>query len=227
MKKLYTLAALAFAAMGANADVVLTYEGKTVDPSQTVVIRAIVDELDFGDGDVIYMITAGAEDPMLVNTSASSVSATLTAEVDGTGIVGQWCFPDNCFPFGNETKMVKTYTFKGNEEKHLALDASFPNDWNTGHGADYYTSGTAKLTISADGKTTIYNLKFVYDETAKWTHTDATTNQKTEIENPDATNVSTITANSKNAPIYDLTGRVVTNPVAGQLYIQGGKKVVK
>lgn len=209
MKKLYTLAALAFAAMGANADVVLTIDGKVIDPAQTATVYARVN--NWGDEtDPFIIVDCGMDNPKLVNQGKTSANYSVTVETKDYAHF-QWCFPDSCNPLTQATTTFSHTLAAGAD--HLLLLEPHVADIEC-YGPDYYCSYEAKVTIKEGSKSTTYNLQFVYDESC-----DA----KAGLSN----NVSSITADSKNAPIYDLTGRKVNNPVAGQLYIQGGRKMVK
>ena len=45
--------------------------------------------------------------------------------------------------------------------------------------------------------------------------------------NADNTGIYNVSTPSANAPLYDLSGRRVLQPQRGQIYIQGGKTVLK
>lgn len=201
MKKIYTLIALAFAAMSASADVVLTHEGNVVDPSQT--LELLAEEENWGDEESPwYMIEAG-HDVDVLNNGTSSASVTITVEAKEFKKF-TWCgITTQCQPMSASTESRST-TLAAGESAPLRLDVSFGGGED--HGADFFGSYDATLTIKAGSKSTVYNLKYIYDERC--------------------TGINTVLAGHADDVRYDLQGRR-TNSTAAGLFIKGGRKYIQ
>lgn len=215
MKKIYTLIALAFAAMSASADVVLTLGGEVCDPSKTVEVLAV--EENYGDEtDPWIQIGAGQTDPKLKNTSSSNASISVTVITDDWKNF-TWCFPDQCMPL-TAKETTKSHTLTAGEEKALTLDASFggfDEDYNPIWGPDCYKSMSASVTIKEGSKSTTYNLDFVYDERSSCG-----------VFPGGADGIDTVLSTTTDAPRYDLQGRR-TNSTAHGIFLKGGRKFIQ
>ena len=198
MKKIYSLILLAVAALGANAQVVLTYNGETVDPSQTLEVPAeeiseYYEEWDFWD----QRVECGSHEPKLLNQSSSAASITVTAAFDNLNVPVQWCFPEQCTYLANPTE-TRSGSLAGKATKALLLEPAFT--------FGEYTNTKCKLTIKEGSKSTVYNINFVYSETS---------------------GIQSVTNAAADGIITDLQGRRVAQPQAGQLYIKGGRKFIQ
>lgn len=227
MKKIYSLIFLAAAALGAQAQIVLQYQGKTVEPGSTLEIRAyenVIDAQEYYDamgmgdyyeGPEVKIENVGAADPKLVNTSNAPVEVTATVTVEDFSEF-QWCFPDQCKPLEAEVT-TNSAMLSANAQALLALDTHYTY-------MEYVeTPRVATLKLQYAGKTDTYTLHYLYSESedphesvyknvdGKWIPVDGIQGVKAEA-----------------APVvrYDLTGRRIQAPQPGQLYIENGKKHV-
>lgn len=217
MKKIYTLIALAFAAMSASADVVLTFGGKTVDPSQPLEVLAV--EENYGDEAEPYiMIMNGQTDPQVKNTGTSAASFTVTVEAEEYQEF-KWCgISTQCQPLAGPSE-TRSGSLKAGESTNLVLDVEFGDhdeDYNMLWGPDYYKSVPATVTIKSGSKTNVYHLNFVYDERSSCGV----------FPGGNEAGVNTVLNTQDNAPRYDLQGRR-TNSTAAGLFIKGGRKYIK
>lgn len=214
MKKIYTLIALAFAAMSASADVVLTFGGKEVNADQPLEVVAV--EENFGDETEPYiMIECGQNDPKVKNTGNSSVSYSVTVTTDDWEHF-TWCFPEQCMPL-TAKETTKNHTLAAGEEKNLTLDPSFAQydeDYNPLWGPNCYANYNAKVTITEGSKKTTYTLNFVYDQRSSCG-----------VLPGGEAGINTVLRGQDNAPRYDLQGRR-TNSTANGLFIQNGRKYI-
>lgn len=213
MKKFYSLIALAFAAMSASADVVLTMNGQECDPSKTVEVLAV--EENYGDEAEPYvMIMNGQTDPQVKNTGSSTASFTVTVEAEEWQEF-KWCgISTQCLPLAGKTE-TRNGSLKAGESTNLVLDVEFgghDEDYNPLWGPEYYKSVPATVTVKVGSKTTTYNLLFVYDERSSCGVYPA--------------GINTVLRGEDNAVRYDLQGRR-TNSTAAGLFIQNGRKFIK
>lgn len=199
MKKIYSLILLAVAALGANAQVVLTYNGEIVDPTKTLEVHAeeiseYYEEWDFWD----QRVECGTQDPRLLNQGSSAASVEVTAAFENLNVGIQWCFPSEC-TFLQKPTESRSGTLTAKESKSLFLEPAFT--------FGEYTTTKCKLTVKEDKKSTTYNILYVYSQESgiqSVTNTTATT-----------------------SIITDLQGRRVAQPQAGSLYIQNGRKFIQ
>lgn len=216
MKKIYTLIALAFAAMSASADVVLTMGGQVCDPSKTVEVLAV--EENYGDETEPYiMIMNGQTDPQVKNTGSSAASFTVTVEAEEYKEF-KWCgISTQCQPLAGPSE-TRNGSLKAGESTNLVLDVEFggyDDDYNPVWGPAYYKSVPAKVTIKSGSKTNVYNLNFVYDKRSSCgVYPEGTVG------------ISTVLRGEDNAVRYDLQGRR-TSSTANGLFIQNGRKYIK
>lgn len=216
MKKIYTLIALAFAAMSASADVVLTMGGEVCDPSKTVEVLAV--EENYGDEtDPYIMITNGQTDPQVKNTGSSAASFTVTVEAEDYKEF-KWCgISTQCQPLAGPSE-TRNGSLKAGESTNLVLDVEFggfDEDYNPLWGPDYYKSVPAKVTIKSGSKTNVYNLNFVYDERSSCGVYPGGTD-----------GINTVLNTQDNTVRYDLQGRRTDSTAAG-LFIKGGRKYIQ
>lgn len=216
MKKIYTLIALAFAAMSASADVVLTMGGQVCDPSKTVEVLAV--EENYGDEtDPYIMIQNGQTDPQVKNTGSSTASFTVTVEAEEYKEF-KWCgISTQCQPLAGPSE-TRSGSLKAGESTNLVLDVEFgghDEDYNPLWGPDYYKSVPAKVTIKAGSKSTTYNLNFVYDERSSCG-----------VYPGGVDGINTVLRGEDNAVRYDLQGRR-TESTANGLFIKGGRKFIQ
>lgn len=216
MKKIYTLIALAFAAMGANADVVLTMDGQVCDPSKTVEVLAV--EENYGDEtDPYIMIMNGQTDPKVKNTGTSTASFTVTVEAEDYKEF-KWCgISTQCQPLAGPSE-TRNGSLKAGESTNLVLDVEFggyDDDYNPVWGPAYYKTVPAKVTIKSGSTTNVYNLSFVYNERSSCG-----------VFPGGSVGINTVLRGEDNAVRYDLQGRRTTSTTTG-LFIQNGRKVIK
>lgn len=228
MKKIYSLIALAFAAMSASADVVLTMGGQECDPSKTVEVYAEVE--NWGDEETpYYMIEGGMTDPYITNTGSANATVSATVTLDESTMftpegmpIFTWCFPDNCNPLKQkETTMTKKVdgtpiVIKPGASLSLALHVDFSGadeEGNFIYGPTLYASYSATVTIKEGSKSKTYTVKFIYDESC---------DEKAGL----AAGINTVLRGEDNAVRYDLQGRRTNNTAAG-LFIQNGRKFIK
>lgn len=218
MKKIYTLIALAFAAMSASADVVLTMGGQECDPSKTVEVLAV--EENYGDEtDPYIMIQNGQTDPKVKNTGTSAATFTVTVEVDKEVYKEfKWCgISTQCQPLTAPTE-TRNGSLAAGAETNLILDFEFgghDEDYNPFWGPAYYKSVPAKVTIKAGSKSTTYNLNFVYDERSSCG-----------VYPGGVDGINTVLRGEDNAVRYDLQGRR-TESTANGLFIKNGRKFIQ
>ena len=216
MKKIYTLIALAFAAMSASADVVLTMGGQVCDPSKTVEVLAV--EENYGDEtDPYIMIMNGQTDPQVKNTGTAAASFTVTVEAEEYKEF-KWCgISTQCQPLAGPSE-TRNGSLKAGESTNLVLDVEFggyDDDYNPVWGPAYYKSVPAKVTIKSGSKTNVYNLNFVYDQRSSCG-----------VYPGGADGINTVLRGEDNAVRYDLQGRR-TSSTANGLFIQNGRKYIK
>lgn len=215
MKKIYTLIALAFAAMSASADVVLTFGGKEVN--EELPLEVLAEEENFGDEtDPYIMIECGAKDPQVKNNGSSAANFTVTVETDDYKNF-TWCgITDQCMPMPSSTES-RSSSLKGGESTNLVLDAVFggyDEDYNPIWGPAAYATYTAKVSITSGSKTHTYTLNFVYDQRSSCG-----------VLPGGEAGINTVLRGQDNAPRYDLQGRR-TNSTANGLFIQNGRKYI-
>lgn len=215
MKKIYTLIALALAAMSASADVVLTMGGQVCDPSKTVEVLAI--EENYGDETEPYiMIMNGQTDPQVKNTGSSAASFTVTVEAEEYKEF-KWCgISTQCQPLAGPSE-TRSGSLAAGASTNLVLDVEFggfDEDYNPIWGPDYYKSVPAKVTIKSGSKTNVYNLNFVYDQRSSCG-----------VYPEGYVGLNTVLSASTEATRYDLQGRR-TNSTANGIFIKGGRKVI-
>lgn len=214
MKKIYSLILLAAAALGANAQVVLTYQGKVLENNSTTEIIAQEETQEYTIEGEIYEFTNltnyGTSDPKLLNQGKSNASVSVTVEAPEDWQHFMWCGPRGmtnlCQPLKSATE-TRSGSIAAGEEVELVLDAEFGEYGE--YGAEYYATRTAKVTLKSGSTTNVYTLKFVYDERSVTSGIQSVTN---------AAPVGIIT---------DLQGRRVAQPQAGSLYIQNGRKFIQ
>ena len=216
MKKIYTLIALAFAAMSASADVVLTFGGKTVDPTQPLEVLAV--EENYGDEtDPYIMIMNGQTDPQVKNTGSSEASFSVTVEAEDYKEF-KWCgISTQCQPLAGPSE-TRNGSLKAGESTNLVLDVEFggyDDDYNPVWGPDYYKSVPATVTIKSGSKTISYHLDFVYDQRSSCG-----------VYPEGCDGLNTVLSASTEATRYDLQGRR-TNSTAAGLFIQKGRKYIQ
>lgn len=219
MKKIYTLIALAFAAMSASADVVLTMGGEVCDPSKTVEVLAV--EENYGDETEPYiMILNGQTDPQVKNTGSSAASFTVTVEADEKEYKEfKWCgISTQCQPLAGPSE-TRNGSLKAGESTNLVLDVEFggyDDDYNPLWGPEYYKSVPAKVTIKSGSKTNVYNLNFVYDERSSCGV----------YPGGSEAGINTVLNTQDNSVRYDLQGRRTDNAAHG-LFIKAGRKYIQ
>lgn len=216
MKKIYTLIALAFAAMSASADVVLTLGGEVCDPSKTVEVLAV--EENYGDEtDPYIMIMNGQTDPQVKNTGTSAASFSVTVEAEDYKEF-KWCgISTQCQPLAGPSE-TRNGNLKAGESTNLVLDVEFggfDDDYNPVWGPAYYKSVPAKVTIKSGSKTNVYNLLFVYDERSSCG-----------VFPGGADGIDTVLSTTTDAPRYDLQGRRTSSTAAG-IFLKGGRKFIQ
>ncbi len=198
MKKLYSLILMALVAVSANAQIALTYKGETVDPSQTLNVYA--EEENYGDEtDPFIVVECGIKEPLVVNTSSSTLSVTAKVTTSDWKVM-QWCFGGSCKKMQESTMTVSNVNIAAGASTALWLEPSFEE----GGFATY----TAKVEFTVSGKTTVYNINFVYDESC-------------------TLGIKNTSISTANSTIFDLTGRAIKNPMNGQIYIQNGRKFIQ
>lgn len=201
MKKLYSLVILAAAALSANAQVVLTVNGETCDPSETVEIIAeeiVVDYPEWGFTD--ERVECGTEEPALLNEGSADAEVTLTTHFEDLSTCGfQWCFPQECTMVKN-TEESRTGIVEAGKSKPITLEPVF----NFGQ----HATTIVVLDVKEGSKTTTYKLRYVYDERS-------------------AAGIKDVTSATGAKAIYDLSGRRANKLVSGSLYIQDGRKFIQ
>lgn len=214
MKKIYSLILLAAAALSANAQVVLTYQGKVLENNSTteIIAQQETQVYDF-DGEIYEFIelkNCGQSDPKLLNQGKSNASVSVTVEAPEDWQHFTWCGPAGmtnlCQPLKSATE-TRSGSLAAGKEAELVLDAEFGGYGE--YGAEYYATRTAKVTLKSGSTTNVYTLKFVYDERSVTSGIQSVTNVATD------------------SSITDLQGRRVAQPQAGQLYIKGGRKFIQ
>lgn len=198
MKKIYSLLIMAAAMFSANAQVVLTYNGETVDPSKTLEVKAeeiseYYEDWDFWDN----RVECGNKDPKLTNKGNSAASVNVTVTVENLDVKMQWCFPEQC-TFLASTTESRAGSIPANTSKALLLEPFF----NYGE----YATVKGSITIKEGSKSTTYKVNFIYEKSEG------------------IQNIATSTANNA---IFDLSGRRVAQPQSGNLYIQNGRKFIQ
>lgn len=219
MKKFYTLIALAFAAMSASADVVLTVHGSTIDPSETIEI--IAEETNYGDEtDPYIMIECGADEPKVTNTGSSAANFSVTVDTQDWKHF-TWCgISTQCQPMTSSSE-TRSGVVDAGKSLNLVLDAVFggyDDDYNPIWGTKYYGTYTATITITEGSKKTAYTINYVYDQRSSC-------GVYPEGDGPNA--ITTLTGNTSTTPAYDLLGRSASQRSTGNLYIQGGRKFIQ
>ena len=219
MKKIYSLIAFTLAAMSASAQVVLTFGGKTVDPSQPLEVLAT--ETNYGDEtDPIIMVECGKTDPCVKNTGSKAATFSITVTTDEWKDF-TWCGPETltnlCQPMSSSTE-TRSGTLPAGKEVKLVLDAEFggfDEDYNMVWGPDYYATLPVVITITEGSKNTDYHVNFVYDQRSSCGVY------------PDGyEGIDTVLSTLTDAPRYDLQGRRTDSTAAG-LFIQGGRKFLQ
>ena len=189
---------MAAAMFSANAQVVLTYNGETVDPSKTLEVPAeeineYYAEWDFWD----QRVECGSHEPQLLNQGSSAASITVTVAFDNLNVPIQWCFPTECAYLKNPSESRST-SLAGKASKALLLEPAFT--------FGQYGTVKCKLTIKEGSKTSVYNVDYVYKQSE---------------------GIQNITTGTANNAIFDLSGRRVAQPQSGNLYIQNGRKFIQ
>lgn len=228
MKKIYSLILLAAATLGAQAQVVLQYQGQTVEPGSVLEIRAyenLIDEgpmweemgmADYYDGPSWTLENIGKADPYVVNVGSTATEVTATVQTAAWEHFA-WCFPDLCKDLAGSTVTEKATLAKGGKQL-LALDVEFEFEEYVEEGYD------VTLTLSAAGKTDTYTLRFIYsieDDPHESVY------QKIDGAWQAVDGIQGVKADAPAATTrYDLTGRRIQQPAPGQLYIENGRKRV-
>lgn len=226
MKKIYTLILLAAAALGANAQVVLTYQGNVVTPGTTLDIEAYEKTVDpyeyyvdmgyedFYTGPITSVANNGTSDPVLVNKGEEAVKVTATVTTT-TPEHFQWCFPDQCKDLKNEVTTNEA-TIAASGMQLLALDAHFK------YGTYVETPYEATVKVEANGKTDTYTLRYSYTaDCAKLSFIlDA---EGHEI----AAGISAPALDATNTTSYDLAGRRAGNAASIVISADGRKSLRK
>lgn len=151
MKKLYSLILMALVAVSANAQVVLTYKGETVDPSQALNVTADVE--DYGDDFII--VECGVQEPKVKNLGTSTANFTITVDAGEYYPHFSWCgITTSCAPL-----KAATETREGSLGAGKSTDLVF--DVRDAEAGVYFNYPT-KVTIVEGSKTTVYNVNFVY-----------------------------------------------------------------
>lgn len=199
MKKLYSLILMALVAVSANAQVVLTYKGETVDPSKTLSVEAEVE--NYGDEtDPFYVVECGVNEPKVANLGSSSADFTVIVDAGDNYTHFSWCgITTSCAPLKAATE-TREGSLGAGKSTNLVFDV---RDAEYGEFFKYSTT----VTIKEGSKTTVYNVDFVYADGEN--------------------GINNVTANTANSTIFDLTGRAVKNPMNGQIYIQNGRKYIQ
>ncbi|MDO4210362.1 MAG: hypothetical protein Q4D23_01405 [Bacteroidales bacterium] len=216
MKKIYTLIALAFAAMSASADVVLTMGGQVCDPSK--VVEVLAEEINYGDEtDPYIMITNGQTDPKVYNNGTSAASFTVTVEAEEWKEF-KWCgISTQCKGLEGPSE-TRNGNLAAGASTNLVLDVEFggfDDDFNPIWGPACYKSVPATVTIKAGSKSTTYQLNFVYDQRSSCG-----------VYPEGYDGINTVLSTQDNAPRYDLQGRRTDSTTSG-LFIKGGRKYIK
>lgn len=226
MKKIYSLILLAAAALSANAQVVLTYNGEIVDPTKELNVYTsevnIYHWVDWGDY-VDTNIVCGEECLYLSCDNNTNATVTVTIPKEATEKF-LWCWPNNCFLL-TETVTTHSGTVFSSKENDLQLHPSFTvNEY-----------ATYKVIIKVASSTTYtYTVNFIYDENSPVFEYNVTEDPTKEYDDPDRfiyeliSGIQSVTATTATTSIItDLQGRRVAQPQAGSLYIQNGRKFIQ
>ncbi len=202
MKKIYAFLMMAAAAFGANAQVVLTQNGNVCSPDEPVVIKAVEEAIDLGDGQYFYIVECGMGDPKLLNQGSSTANIKVTLDTEDYKNI-QWCgITEQCMPMPSKTE-VRQGSIAAGKTIPIEVHGSFAG------GPESYATYVVKMTVETGGKSEVYTLHLVYDETC-------------------TAGISHVTADgTASHVVYDLSGRIVNHTVPGHVYIRDGKKFLQ
>lgn len=224
MKKIYSLILLAAAALGANAQVVLTYNGEPIDPTKELnVYTSEVNIYNWVDYDFVDTNIVCGENCLYLSANKDT-NATITVTVPEDALYKfTWCWPDNCYPI-TQTVTTHSGTVFSSKENDLQLHPSFT--------VNEYT--TYKVIIKVASSTTYtYTVNFIYDENSPVFEYNVTEDPTKDYDDPDRyiyeliSGVQSVTNAATTSIITDLQGRRVAQPQAGSLYIQNGRKFIQ
>ena len=200
MKKLYAFIIAAMAAVSASAQIVVLNEGVVCNPGETIVIKAVEEAFDIGDGEYFYLVECGTKQPVLRNEGNADANVKVTIKsADWRNIT--WCgITGKCMMMGSDTE-VRSGKIAAGAETPLQVEGSFAG------GPDSYDTYNVDVTIESNGKSDTYKLQLVYDESC-------------------TAGINEIVADKTHKAIYDISGRRVNRVNPGQIYIRDGKKFI-
>ena len=207
MKKIFTLVVCALMAFSANAQIQITKDGKEIKDGET--IEFFAEEIELVPGSGYFLPECSPSEPYIINKGAATNVNILVEKADPKTDQLTWCMSmtGTCAPITGASSKFSG-TFPAGHKEALDLHAGM---FDLG----IYKTYTAKVTVSANGKSTKFTIKFIYDKE------HATGIESTHAANEVSVNNNVLSYNfgsnaDRQLNVYGVSGRLVKSSELAQ-----------